>query len=220
MAYRYVHLCFAGFTQRLGREGNGVHRLFDELYARYASPETLVEYGQWFCGPDDLAERLKDLDHDCRVQHGHRIKIQLIGYSFGGQTAVRVADKCWPGLIDLMDLCDPVARRGRLGWLAAANPLATIRVPSNVRSLTWIQQRNPRWQCRRPFFWPAGHDIKCSPETDLEGPIDLTAFHSHLTIDNSGSFRHRVLDRAARLHGYYDRDDAPDARVIPIRKAA
>lgn len=214
LPFRYVHLCLAGFTQRYCRHGNGVHALFERLYQRYAGPQTLVEYFPWYVDPGRIAGCLAELNDTSLSETGQPVAVQVAGYSFGGQTAAHVADKLvgTGARIDEMVLCDPVCRRGRLGWLAAANPLAMIYVPDTVRRLRVLSQSRPRWQLAWPPFMPAGHRVLSHGHVQREPDHDLTDSATHLTIDNHGDFHELVLDAAERLH------ERPPA--VPMRAPA
>lgn len=196
--FRTAHIMIAGFTQRVGRSSNGVYRLFDECYRRFASQSTLVEYFPWYVSPDDIANAL--LERSLELQHGeHRmLSIQLVGYSFGGQTAVHVARQLQARghSVDHLTLCDPVARFGRLGWLRAANPFGEITVPSTVLNVQWFRQWSRRWRLTPPFFFPRSHDVR------IEGrptPIAIRSDREHTDIDNDPRFHRCVLDTAERL---------------------
>lgn len=202
----HVHWFFGGFTQRLCRAGNGVYSLYEHVYRSCASPATLVAYHPWYLRASILAECLVRLNEECFAATEQPLRIAVAGYSFGGGTAVQLAQALvGSGVrIDRMTLCDAVGRRfGRLGWLRAANPWTTLYVPATVRRLTWLRQRNPRWQLRPPFFWPAGHDVVAAQGVQVEGPVELEV--DHLQADNAPAFANRVYLDVAGLHRH-DRD--------------
>lgn len=217
MTFRYAHIFFGGFTQRSWTPGddNGVQELYLQLYRTWAGPQTLVEYFDWYADPGRIAAFLAGLNQESLAQTGQPLLVQIVGYSFGGQTAAHVAAalRGTAAEIDTLILCDAVCRRGSLGWLAAANPWATIHVPATVNSLRVFHQRHPRWQLRPPFFWPAGHRVTRHPRVCLEGQHDLTTDRTtHLTIDNHGAFHDYAIDAARALH------ERP--RAIPMRAPA
>lgn len=212
--WRWIHWLFAGFTQKRSRRSNGVRTLFEIIAREWAGPQTLVEYYPWIVDPGELAALAAEINADSLHQTGQPVNIQLVGYSFGGQTAVQLAQALagTGAEVDSLILCDPVRRRGRLGWLAAANPWATLSVPSTVRELRVLRQRNPRWQLAPPFFWPAGHEVKSAGSVKRTPDIALTGTATHLTIDNHGRFQDFVLDAADRLHAR--------PRAVPARARA
>lgn len=218
-AYRHLHLHHAGFSHRRATAGNGVNVAFDDTYRTYASSTTLVEYYPWYIAPWDIARRIAQLNEDCLAAYGERLKIQLVGYSFGGQTAANICRWLQDDLpeypdvtIDQLCLCDAVARRGRLGWIHALNPFSTIRVPRNVKWLNAFVQRHRRFRIKPPFFYPAGHRILREVPTLQDfawnrfDPIELDAEHTE--IDNHPHFHAAVSLGAAAIHAG---DDLPPA---------
>lgn len=218
-AYRQFHVFGAGFTHRRSMASNGIATAFDDTYRTYASPTTLVEYYPWYIAPWDIARRIAQLNEDCLATYRERLKIQLVGYSFFGQTAANIC-RClqeelpeYPAVtIDQLCLCDAVARRGRLGWVHALNPCSTIRIPRNVRLLNAFVQRHRRLRLSPPFFFPAGHRIVrevCTPAgyewRDVD-PWELDAEHTE--IDNHPLFHNAVSIGAAAIHAG---DDLPPA---------
>lgn len=204
--YRHAHVLIGGFTQRLDQRANGVFKRFDEVYQCYAGPECLVQYFPWYLGPREIAESLEALDQECLITHRRRIRIQLAGFSFGGQTVANVCRDLYRKqvIVDSVCLCDAVARRGRLGWVRAMNPFTRIHFPENVRRLRWIVQMNRRWRFTPPFFHPSGHPVVTSEETETFGPYHLQC--EHTDIDNSELFREHVFSEANVMHA---RDEEP-----------
>lgn len=198
--YSRAIILFGGFTQRYGRAGNGMYRLFDRLYRAHAGPATLIEYFPWFVGPAGIAEALAQLDAECRALQGRRLAIQIAGFSFGGQTA---ADVCWhlqnvAVYVEQLQLCDAVSRRWRFWPFSAFNPLAEIELPVNVRNLTWFVQRNAYVRTKPPFLLPRGHRVVPAVTTAVSGPHVLDAPHDE--IDGHQAFHEAVLYDARMLH--------------------
>lgn len=224
-SYRYAHILFGGFTQRVGRAGNGMFELFDELYHRFAAADSVVEYFPWYVNPRDVAHTLAERNEKCSENYGVPLRLQIVGYSFGGQTAANVCreldqlpDK--PAVtIDHLSLCDAVARCGRLGWLRAANPFGTIRLPRNIHNMGAFVQRHRRWRLAPPFFFPAGQRLVIDEASIDVGaatlpiePRELPMEHDE--IDGAFDFRNSVLEWAAELH----RTDSPQPIpcVLPV----
>lgn len=197
--FRTAHIFVAGFTQRVGRSSNGVYRLFDECYRRFASQSTLVEYFPWYIHPQHIAELTAERDRECQHQSGSSLRVQIVGYSFGGQTAAHICDELDARSVGVehLVLCDPVARYGRLGWLRAANPWSVIHVPRSVKSIDWFAQRHPRWQMSPPFFNPRGHRVDWAGGEVVERRV----YHTHSNIDNAPAFHRAVMDAATVISG-------------------
>ena len=217
IAYRYAHIFFGSFTQRVGRCTNGVYAAFDRVYRLYAGPQSLVEYTAWYLNPLDVAAALAERNEDCLRETKRRLQIQLVGYSFGGQTAVNVARELNDhGVrVDRLLLCDAVARCGRLGWIWAMNPKSKIHVPKNVTRVTWLHQTHPRVRLERPYFFPAGHSVIAeSPLTISKGPYEIE--HEHVDMDDACAF-HKCVDFDAEwLHSSHS---TPITAWLPIPDA-
>lgn len=229
--YRYLHIFISGFTQRWGRAGNGLHDVCDQVYRRYAAPDTLVMYFPWYINPADIAARIAELNEACLAAYGVPLQIQIVGYSFGGQTAANICRALseipdTPAVtVDRLCLCDAVARCGRLGWLRAANPFSKIVLPANVDRVSAFIQRHSRLQLRAPLFFPAGHrlfierpvwiDEEIAIDQQPIEPCELDA--QHTDVDNAEEFHTAVLSDAAEMHrGGGD----VYSQVIPFPQAA
>ncbi len=127
--FKTVILFVAGFTQRRS-PSNGIHRAFDRAYRTHADATTLVLYLPWLVDVGEIAAMLERLSTETyRESAGEtRLRIVIVGYSFGGYTAVQICRKFATGpaslfVVDELILCDPVARWvGRSGWTRAAVP--------------------------------------------------------------------------------------------------
>ena len=127
-----------GFTQRDYRE-NGLQRLWMKLN-RVAVPMTHVALREWTVNTSRLAQRIWLVS---RYDESPPIII-VVGYSYGGQTAVNFCrDLARRGLmVESLVLCDAVFR-----WLRVLPTLSSlfsfwrIRVPRNVRMVRWFYQR-------------------------------------------------------------------------------
>lgn len=201
MHYTAAHILFSGFTQRRGCLGNGIEHLLDLLTWKLAKPTTLIELVPWYISPESIAARLVKLWRNCYRITGEPMRIHLIGYSFGGQTAANVAGllEHEHAAVDCLTLCDPVRRRGRLWWASAFNPWASIEITANVQRVTWFEQRK-RWLKEWPVCSPIGHRVELAngnAATTLE-PVRHLSHCNHLTIDNAAAF-HRAAVLNSKL---------------------
>lgn len=159
-------ICFTGWHQE-GRL-SGLEKIEDAIHRQCNGDDTRVLLKSWKDSPADLASRIWN-----RCPEGHQPAIVVIGYSYGGYTAVLLArelDK--RGLkVEMMLLIDPVWRPftwipsvlSMLGWW-------TIDVPSNVRSLhAWHQNVD----------LPSGHTLIVDHKT-LCSEDTLNVSHQHI----------------------------------------
>lgn len=161
-------IMFSGFMQRAGQM-NGTVRVWREL-SRLSSPDCQVLRLPWNADVADLAELIARMNDGQKSQP----RIVLMGYSWGGMTAVNLA---WQlqrrGLdVDRMVLCDAVYRHWYpLGWWRAFAAWRSIRVPENVRHVAHARQWNS---------WPSGHRVvPCNPvKTEFEPAAWLNTDHS------------------------------------------
>lgn len=170
------HVLCAGFLQREG-DPNGFLRLWHELHAEHAGPDTCVLLRQWSDDTNRLAElifRLCNRTAPCIV---------LYGYSWGGWSAVLLARQLQRrGLfVDHLVLCDAVYRHWYwLGQWRAFWPWKRIVIPANVAEVTWFRQR---------FDWPRGHDVVAEDgrETRVHEPREVRV--AHVYMDDLAEFR-------------------------------
>ncbi len=192
-AYRDAVLFFGGFTQRR-TDTNGVFGCQEWAYRMYAGPETWVQYFDWYSNIHELADRLAIMAAKTDAQRGRRLGIVIVGYSFGGWTATLLsrALRDRDVDVDVLILCDPVARWfNRFGWTRALLN-STIRVPDNVRLLDGVRQLNPRFRCEKPFLFPKGDRVVVddAARTEFHGLQVLP--DEHADIENSLPFRQIV----------------------------
>lgn len=133
-------VCVTGFMQPEGRV-TGVESLQDELHRQCLCKHTRVILKAWCDSPWHIAERIWN-----RRPYTKPPKVVLIGYSWGGFTANKIAwelrDRGIP--VEAMVLCDPVwrSRTWAFRWLSMLD-CWSILVPENVETLyTWRQVRN------------------------------------------------------------------------------
>ncbi len=202
LPYEHAIVLVGGFTQHRN-QSNGTHASFDDAYRRYASPQTRIEYFPWFVDPREIATGLAEMAEETFRVTGQRLRIMIGAYSFGGYTAAEIARILFSITpitveIDELVLVDPVGRwLGRFGWSRAMWP-SQIRIAPIVNRVRWIRQRNPRFRCRWPFFFPSSHDVVIESEdhTELIGPIELS--DDHVDIDNATKTRIELVNAIER----------------------
>ncbi len=162
-------ICFSGFLQ--GGRVSGIEKIEDAIHRQCHGDTTRVLLKSWKDSPADLASRIWN-----RCPEGGHPAIVLIGYSYGGYTAVLLARELNErGFeVETMLLIDPVFRfLGRFPSLFSLADWWTIEVPSNVRNLfDWSQKINK----------PSGHKIVESIKTTRNHET-LMVKHQH--IDDS-----------------------------------
>ncbi len=200
-AYRYVVILFAGFLQRVGSPQNGILQLRDRLYRSIAGPDFLIDYYPWYIGADEIARMISELDAECEDLLLRRLRVMIVGFSWGGATAVQVCSRlARQGIcVDQLTLCDPVARHGRLGWLRALLPWSRLVVPDSVLRLTVFRQRHPRFRPTPPFFFPGGQRVVSGANTRINGVFELDL--EHWEMDSAPDFHRVVFAEANRLKG-------------------
>lgn len=193
MRFREWHLCISGFRQ--GRRAEcGVEKLWRSMLAAEAVDDVRVEILSW-------DEDWRDIAAWLARNSAAGAKLNLYPYSWGGDGAISLCEE----LQDLQDLhegsvptvdhlvmCDAVYRSGILPTAIPVNPwsmlpFATIRVPSNVREVTWFYQRVDR---------PRGHDVVArDPERTKVNP-GRELFVGHCDIDEAKEFHDEALAAA------------------------
>lgn len=172
---------FCGFLQRDG-DVNGMVALWDELRRTRSSPEFVVERHAWYSRAGDLAEMVSAF----RDRQNTTPRINVVGYSWGGTTALNFA-RCLKrrGLnVARMVLCDAVYRPPvPLGYSLAFCPWMRLLVPNNVGHVIQFRQRTS---------WPRGHRIVAEDPhaTWVEKPIFLP--HDHIHMDDAVQFHQAV----------------------------
>lgn len=176
------HIVLSGFLQRNG-DVNGVVQIWDEL--RRATPcDAVVQLHKWNTDLRDLAEVIDRLKPD----EGPRIN--LYGYSWGGQSAVLLARHLHRrGIkVDHLVLSDAVYRHWYpLGWWRAFAPWYAIRVPENVRRVIHFRQKQSR---------PKGHALVAdNPGLTTMDPVHWLR-RDHCWMDDAPEFRRACLSAA------------------------
>ena len=181
---------FSGFLQNSGSAGSGLVDIENEIHHLICGhSEIKVRLYPWKVNVSDVAESI------WRLRNSHQKHI-VIGYSYGGQTAVnfiRELETRGDGVrVSHLFLCDAVRRWRCLPGVAAATGMGVIKIPEIVDSRTWFIQTHPRWSFYRglPRFTPAGHKLRGG---HIPASIELDAGHSY--IDNHTTFKSAVLDR-------------------------
>lgn len=201
---KFFHILIAGFTQRQGTYGNGIDGIYRDLHWKFHKyDDTVIWYFPWYCDIKGTAEFISRSAAKLYRIDKSRPRIQLAGYSFGGQTSVDLAHELLARnsiKIDRMTLCDAVRRRSRsaFGWLSAANPFAKIKLPNNIDAATAFVQTHRRFRLTRRLFYPRGHRIVVAEGVNFSGPHELPSEHTH--IDNSVEFMDQVMEDAEFIH--------------------
>lgn len=160
---------YSGFLQP-EQISNGMGSLRNRLVTKLEKVEHYLNYSRWI---DPLAERAKQIRLYCDIHPG--TKIYLIGHSFGGATAVMLAEELKPLQIECLYLADAVHHSGCGGSLVGKLPhKRTIEIPDNVKFLSsWRQTTNlPRGsklKIKYPTIWRTNAfvDVKHSRMDEL-----------------------------------------------------
>ena len=191
--YRAAILFFGGFTQRRS-ESNGIYEAFDRTYRKAASADTHVAYFPWIVDPAEVAGVVRRVDRSS--QPHKRLRLAIVGYSFGGHTAVQVCEQLAGLPVDRLVLCDPVARWcGRLGWSRALIN-STIRVPINVRNVALLLPKATAGCVFSRRFCSRAATASRST-TSRRGGQGRQLSAEHADIDNAPEFQDTV-DEAVR----------------------
>jgi pimeloyl-ACP methyl ester carboxylesterase len=160
-------VCVGGFGQdEPGR--HGIDEIQDAVFRRCTCESTRVPRMSWRDSPASIAKRIWN-----RRPDDHPPRVVLIGFSYGGWTAILIARELESlGLdVEVMLLIDAVWRP--LAWLPSLTSLLRrwkIRVPENVRCVySWRQQAGA----------PFGHEVMCGALT-LHTAHTLTAPHQQI----------------------------------------
>lgn len=187
---RHWRICIGGFLQTEGKP-TGLSALWHQLHCGLSGPQTVVALKSWRNRWSDTAEWVY------RMRNGLTPDIRIVGYSWGGWSAVLLARELQRrGLpVHSMVLCDPVYRHWyKLGQWRALWPWSTIEIPPNVGNVYWCRQQNPRFQPGRPGGWfqPAGHDVRAeSFRTKVHKPLVLDC--EHVYCDDHPEFHNLAL---------------------------
>ena len=179
--FKTIHVLIGGFAQRPYGLGNSIPVIADDLRKRFSSPDVLICEFPWFTG--GIAEYI------ARRCEPKQTRVQIAGYSWGGQTAADVACELvgYVSGVDLqLTLSDAVARRSRFpgaGWASAFRPLSKIVVPDEARVVSFIQ-RVDRWP------WPRGHKVVTVSGREIpQVELGLT----HTRMDGAEDFSREVV---------------------------
>lgn len=161
-------IVIAGFLQHEGTS-NGMVGLWGKIRAKYASPDHAVLFRTWNLDASTLAELI------WRQRPKGNLTITLIGYSWGAAGCVRLAKQLRNRAIDVenMVLSDPVYRHWYwLGnWRAFVSSIP-IKIPSNVRAVTWFRQRTNK---------PQGHALlPTNANTTIHGGQLFACTHQYM----------------------------------------
>lgn len=182
----HYHILIGGFAQSRATVDNGIDQLEQLVHEEHGSSTTRSVYLPWSSDVKEVARWMHKHSNDFP-------RIQLAGYSFGGQTAVDLATELseYVLAVESLTLVDAVCRRARhpLGWLSAVNPFARIRVPENVERLAVFRQAQS---------WPRGHQVVIDRSTTLIANRLIETSHS--MIDSESQVRLRILQQADALH--------------------
>jgi thioesterase domain-containing protein len=169
------HILYSGFRQHAGLQ-TGMSRLWYEIRADLASPDTCVELRPWDEEYANMAEFVK------LCQNETPPRIVLYGYSWGGFTATLLAKELQRRSLDVdhLVLCDAVYRHWyMLGWWRAFAVWKKIKIPANVRRVTWFRQQQS---------WPRGHALVAEDKATLIDPVRM--LHAdHVWMDDDPEFR-------------------------------
>lgn len=180
-----------GFLQKQGRM-NGMVKLFLKVLATLQRdyPQARVEIHPWGVEPDDRAEFILQAK-----KRNTKLRIVIIGFSYGGYTAKLIADRLKDrGIeVDLVIMLDAVYRHWyALGWWRAFWPWSTIRICDSVRRVIQYRQKNSL---------PRGHRIVAEdPRKTKIGEIRWVNA-THIFVDDQQYIHDECLSEIAKLFG-------------------
>lgn len=162
--------CMSGFLQHKGRP-NGITRLWRKLYAEFAGPDCVVDHHPWNFDPGRIAEFVWRYSDNQALP-----KVLIVGYSWGGSSAVKLAEQLQLRGIDVaeMILVDAVYRHKYwCGQWRAFWPWSRILIPSNVLHVSWFRQ---------DVSLPRGHRViaRNPDRTKIEEPVQLYVSHQYV----------------------------------------
>jgi len=194
-------IAISGFTERLG-DPNGTLSLWGKLRS-LAGPHASVQLLRWCDDWSQIAEWI----WRCRRDEAPP-QIAVFAYSWGaGWGAMRLArELAERGLaIEQMVLSDPVYRgpgvlgyafrwRSLIGshWPVLGALAPTIRVPANVRRVTWFRQE---------VSIPSGHALLADDAAQTEIEPARLAWRNHTKMDDLLAFHNASLAAAKRGTG-------------------
>ncbi len=189
------HICISGFLQSEARL-NGVLRLWLETVRPLQEPNTFTTYRRWNSHWSSLAEFIQF------TRGSGSMKLGIYAYSYGaGWGAMRLALALRQrGIeVDEMVLSDPVYRHGcrGLAWLSMVR-WPRIRVPANVKRVTWFYQNTNR---------PAGHPLIDAHGQPIGGLYVPGVIHQ--AMDDLPAFHEACRAAALGLHAQSCSPDIP-----------
>jgi len=140
-------ICISGWGQNEGML-TGIENLQDRIYRQCASDTSKVLLRAWNDTPEHVASRIWN-----RRPVKDTPRVVLIGYSYGGCTAIRINDALEDRGIPVaqMVLCDAIWRYSSAPTFFSLLPWWKLRVSSNVKNL---------WTYRQDQDAPRGHRVK------------------------------------------------------------
>lgn len=182
---RYT-IFISGFLQRFVRPdsvgGIGLLRLANKVREEFGGPDHEVWAYEWDVDVDDIVESIFSLGLGRPDP-----EIVLVGYSWGGQAVVNLAESL-QGLrvpVKQMILCDAVVRKKPFrfrDYIKSEEQVLTV--PGNVDKLFWMNQTNK---------WPRGAQVVAENER-TEVTHRFMENHTHFDIDESVTFELQVYD--------------------------
>lgn len=196
------HIVLGGFLQTKGT-ANGMISLWQELL-QFSDSETCVHFDSWNANCGNLAELIWRAKGNLPESV---VNVNIYCYSWGGTAAIKLAAELQKRGINVqqMIMCDPVYRPSLyLFKFLAMTDIPVLTVPTNVKTVVWFKQNNPRFNYAGEPWWkiwkafhPAGHEVEVDTDTTtLYGPKILT--HQHIYCDDSFDFRNTCLEVAEK----------------------
>jgi|GEM_PF-1480907 len=196
------HVCISGFLQSEARM-NGILRLWLDTVRPLQDPRTFTTYRRWNSHWPSLAEFIQN------TRGSDELRVGVYAYSYGaGWGAMRLATALRRrGIaVDEMVLSDPVYRHGcrSLAWLSLVRG-PRIRVPANVKRLTWFYQRTNR---------PAGHALVDAAGHPVPGLFVPGVIHQ--AMDDLPAFHEACRAAALSLHALRESLEAQPAATSSL----
>lgn len=199
MTHSLHNILISGFTQHEGRM-QGIFALREKLInaGHSQGPRFRVRSFPWNASLGQIAEEVQIVS----TYYGHKPVVNLAGYSYGGWAAIRFAGELETrGIdVDILTLCDPVARPN---WWPRPLPAASsmlgrnwsrvLRIPNNVLCMNEFRQTENR---------PCGHRLEIPAATQLK--LSQQLMRRHEDMDDAPEFHQAVIEAAGVLRGLID----------------
>jgi len=172
-------IVITGFTQREG-ERTGLERLYYAIRKIHETATCECILKSWRDDTSDLADRIFNHSDD-------KPEITIIGYSWGGNNAIQLANELRERgrTVQSLVLIDAVARpRWFWKWWLSMTRALSIHVPENVKEC---------WAWRQNSNRPRGHRVVRGKETTLNGPFTIPGV-THQHIDDQPEIHNKVLE--------------------------